>query len=394
MAEQSREQAASRSIRALAVDDSERALLARSAVASAHAEVFTSRDHELVWSAAGRTYSCEYGRSLRILTNPAFDHLEIETLALPATAAIRHRDHLEETLVSAMSELEALGVRVLRVKVGSREVRVAISAAAYERREHRLEVLAEREGVALEGLGSTTFDLTLHPRFRAPAEPPSSIRARIVLDPQPAGVFFHELVGHGTERGAAGEPPLLASGAIIGPRELRVVDDPTLEGRGGSFLFDDEGTRASPRTLVDGGIVVGELADLRSSRLSGGGIAGNARRESFRDAPLPRMSNLVVAPGTSGWAAPDHNASIRVTRVETATLSGDGTHVRLSHAAATRDGQPTGFRAITIARSDLARAELGVRAELVASARCGRFGATVPVSVESPALLIDAELET
>jgi TldD protein len=78
-----------------------------------------------------------------------------------------------------------------------------------------------------------------------------------------------------------------------------VVDDPTLPQRWGSYAFDDEGVPSRKTVLVQDGILKGYLYDRLTAMKDGTGSTGNGRRESYRNKPIPRMSNTLILPGTS-----------------------------------------------------------------------------------------------
>jgi TldD protein len=123
-----------------------------------------------------------------------------------------------------------------------------------------------------------------------------------VLEPNAAGVLFHEAVGHRLEgdrqdndaegktfRGQVGKPVL--------PSFLTVIDDPTrasLNGQSlnGFYRFDDEGVPAQSVTLVDQGV-------LRSFLVSRHPVEGFPQsnghgRAQLNRRPVARMSNLIV----------------------------------------------------------------------------------------------------
>jgi TldD protein len=65
----------------------------------------------------------------------------------------------------------------------------------------------------------------------------------------------------------------------------------------GSFRVDDEGTPAQRTVLVEDGVLVGYLWDLLNARLAGERSTGNGRRASYRDFPIPRMTNTYIEAG-------------------------------------------------------------------------------------------------
>jgi len=122
----------------------------------------------------------------------------------------------------------------------------------------------------------------------------------LVLGPGPGGILFHEACGHALEgdRALKGRSALVEMlGEMVGPADLTLVDDPTLPGLPGSRLIDDEGWPSSRNVLIDSGRLVGLLLDRGTARLAGTAPTGSARRESYRDPPLPRMSNTYVVEG-------------------------------------------------------------------------------------------------
>jgi predicted Zn-dependent protease len=123
-----------------------------------------------------------------------------------------------------------------------------------------------------------------------------------ILEPNAAGVLFHEAVGHRLEgdrqdndaegktfRGQVGKPVL--------PGFLTVVDDPTRERQGsqslnGYYRFDDEGVPAQSVTLVEKGMLRGFL--LSRHPVEGFPQSNGHGRAQLNRRPVARMSNLIV----------------------------------------------------------------------------------------------------
>jgi len=123
----------------------------------------------------------------------------------------------------------------------------------------------------------------------------------VILGPGVGGILIHEACGHALEgdralRGRSAFANLL--GEKVGPETLTIVDDPTLDGLAGSRRIDDEGWPAAPIVLVDAGRIAGLLLDRATALRAGTAPTGSARRESYRDLPLPRMTNTFVRAGT------------------------------------------------------------------------------------------------
>lgn len=122
----------------------------------------------------------------------------------------------------------------------------------------------------------------------------------VVLSSSAGGTMIHEAVGHGLEADLVDEGHSLYRGKIgqkVASELITVVDDPTLEGRRGSYGVDDEGVPAGSTLLVEGGTLKGWLHSLSTAGKAGAPPTGNGRRESYRHRAIPRMSNTLILPG-------------------------------------------------------------------------------------------------
>ncbi|MCX8068927.1 MAG: metallopeptidase TldD-related protein, partial [Thermodesulfovibrionales bacterium] len=86
-------------------------------------------------------------------------------------------------------------------------------------------------------------------------------------------------------------------GEQIASHKVTVVDDGTLEGKRGSYSFDDEGNYSKRNVLIEKGILKSYLSDKLNSLKYNIPITGNGRRESFEAIPIPRMSNTFLLSG-------------------------------------------------------------------------------------------------
>ena len=124
-----------------------------------------------------------------------------------------------------------------------------------------------------------------------------------VLDPELAGVFIHEAVGHAAEADLVLENSSILAGKIgeqIASQHVTVYDDPTMH-EYGYYPFDAEGVPAKKTTLIDRGVLSSYLHSRETAgRLGGSGNGnggsggGNARAQGCA-IPIPRMSNTFIA---------------------------------------------------------------------------------------------------
>ncbi len=122
----------------------------------------------------------------------------------------------------------------------------------------------------------------------------------VVLGPADSGILLHEAVGHGLEADFNRKETSNYSGQIgkrVASDLCTVIDDGTLPSSRGSINVDDEGFEPQRNTLIENGILVDYMHDRISARHFKRKPSGNGRRQSFRHAPLPRMTNTLLMPG-------------------------------------------------------------------------------------------------
>lgn len=120
-----------------------------------------------------------------------------------------------------------------------------------------------------------------------------------VLAPSAAAVLVHEAVGHFAEAAPGGRVSLgHRLGFRIAREGFHFHDDPTVEGGAAWYEVDDDGVLSRGATeVVRDGCMVQLLHCAASSRAMGVEPTGNARAASMWNPPIPRMSNLLCAPG-------------------------------------------------------------------------------------------------
>ncbi len=234
------------------------------------------------------------------------------------------------------------------------------------------------------------------------AQPPAPGVVPVVLAAGWGGVWLHEAVGHLLEADAvaAGASPLAGClGSAVAAANVTLADDATLPGGRGACAFDDEGTPAARTTLVENGILRAFLTDRRAASRMSLPPTGNARRQDYRHAPLPRMTNLVLRAGADdpaalladvadglyvaavghGIARPGHGFAFDVLegyRIERGRLTAPVTGARLAGTG------PEALRALAGVGSDF-------RLD-TARGLCRKAGQVVPVSVGMPTVLLRA----
>jgi predicted Zn-dependent protease len=132
----------------------------------------------------------------------------------------------------------------------------------------------------------------------------------VILHPSQMYIQIHESIGHpleydrilGDERNFAGWSfikPTDFGNLQYGSSKLNVTFDPTLVGEFASYSCDDVGQPASREYLIKDGVLVRGLGGLESqARLNLPGVA-TTRSASWSRAPIDRMANLNVEPGTT-----------------------------------------------------------------------------------------------
>ena len=139
----------------------------------------------------------------------------------------------------------------------------------------------------------------------------------LVLMPDQMMLQIHESIGHpleldrilGDERNFAGTSFVtldMFGHYRYGSELLNVSHDPTREHEFAGFAYDDDGTPAERRMLIERGVLQrplgGSLSQARA-RAAGYDVGGVAttRASSWNRAPIDRMSNLNVEPGDASF---------------------------------------------------------------------------------------------
>jgi TldD protein len=171
----------------------------------------------------------------------------------------------------------------------------------------------QQSGKSLGSLGDYEFVQSLHEDAHEVAEKAAALlkapqvkggEYTVVLDPILAGVFIHEAFGHLSEADFIYAEPrmqeLMKPGKLFGGKHLNVKDgakipQPTLRG---SYLYDDEGVQGGETDLIREGVLVGRLHSRETAAKLGERPTGNGRALNYRFAPIVRMTNTFIVPGT------------------------------------------------------------------------------------------------
>jgi TldD protein len=296
------------------------------------------------------------------------------------------------TLAADVRPLVRLNVSVILEDGGRREQGYAGAGGRGD-----LELVMNSEtslGIAAEAVRQAQVNMEAVP---APAG-----NMTVVLGCGWPGVLLHEAIGHGLEGDFNRKKTSAFSGRMgerVASEQCTVVDDGTLPGRRGSLTVDDEGTPSQCTTLIEKGVLRAYMQDKHNARLMGTQSTGNARRESYAHAPMPRMTNTYMLPGRydpeeilasvdRGIYAPnfgggqvDITSGKFVFSISEGYLIEKGRKTRPVKGAMLIGNGPEVLTRVSMVGNDLELdAGIGV---------CGKEGQSVPVGVGQPTLRVD-----
>ncbi len=137
-----------------------------------------------------------------------------------------------------------------------------------------------------------------------------SARIDLILMPDQMMLQIHESIGHpleldrilGDERNYAGwsfVKPQDFGQLQYGSELMNVSFDPTKANELASYAFDDGGHSASKELLIENGVLKRGLGSLESQARSGLPGVANFRSSSWNRAPIDRMANINLEPGSA-----------------------------------------------------------------------------------------------
>jgi len=122
----------------------------------------------------------------------------------------------------------------------------------------------------------------------------------IVMQNGWGGVLVHEAVGHPLEADNIARQIGVFTGKMgqkVASDIFTMVDDGSIPNARGTTDFDDEGTPMRRNVLIEKGVLKLFMTDFLSARQLKMARTGNGRRESFRNMPIPRMTNTFIDNG-------------------------------------------------------------------------------------------------
>ena len=294
-------------------------------------------------------------------------------------------------LAADVRPLVRISVTVIAEQNGRREVGSSGGGGRYNYAYFSDELL---EQYANEAVNTALVNLESRP---APAGPMT-----VVLGPGWPGVLLHEAIGHGLEGDFNRKGSSAFSGRIgdrVAAKGVTVVDDGTLADRRGSLNIDDEGNPTQCTTLIEDGILKGYIQDTMNARLMKMQVTGNARRESYANLPMPRMTNTYMLAGDRtpeeiiasvknglyavnfGGGQVDITNGKFVFSASEAYMIEDGKISYPVKGATLIGNGPDALTRVSMIGNDM-RLDSGIGV-------CGKEGQSVPVGVGQPTLRID-----
>ena len=92
-------------------------------------------------------------------------------------------------------------------------------------------------------------------------------------------------------------------GRVIGASSMvSILDNPALDEQTGSVPFDDEGMAAKEKYLINKGVFVAPISDIRSAFAKQKNSSGNGFRDERGIFPQVQFSNLYFKPSVSSLA--------------------------------------------------------------------------------------------
>ena len=124
----------------------------------------------------------------------------------------------------------------------------------------------------------------------------------VILGAGQSGVMIHEAIGHPFEADGIRKKTSIfwdRVGQKIAKPIVTIYEDPTIPHYRGTLNIDDEGMKTRKTVLVKKGKMVGLIQDKLNAELMKTKSTGNGRRQSYKNYPIPRMTNTILTAGES-----------------------------------------------------------------------------------------------
>ncbi len=150
-------------------------------------------------------------------------------------------------------------------------------------------------------------DIKTYEKILYEAREPPKQEVDVIVGSEVVGLIVHESCGHpseadrilGREAAQAGmsfiKPGMI--GERIGNENATVIDDPTIPGSYGFYLYDDEGVPARPRYLYREGVIYEHLHNRWTARVYDRESNAASRAMDYASEPIIRMANTYFKPG-------------------------------------------------------------------------------------------------
>ena len=132
----------------------------------------------------------------------------------------------------------------------------------------------------------------------------------VILGGSQVALQIHESIGHAVELDRAmGMEVSLAGGTFLTPDKVgkqicskivNIFAGPSVEGGAGSYLYDDEGTKARRVEIIKNGRFADFLTSRATAKVFGKESNGSVRASAWNNVPIIRMSNINLVHGEAG----------------------------------------------------------------------------------------------
>jgi TldD protein len=232
---------------------------------------------------------------------------------------------------------------------------------------------------------------------------PPSGEMPVVLASGASGILLHEAIGHTMEADFNRSGKSIYADRIgkkVAEAFVTIVDQGTIPGERGALNYDDEGHECGRTAMVEKGVLRSYLHDSTSARQYRVASTGSGRRQSYKFAPMPRMTCTFMEAGPHSKqeivSAVDHGIIAETFTGGEVTLGGGDYTFHVKHGwliekgritAPLKDVRISGNGPETLQRMTMVADDAGFDA---AGWTCGKNGQSIPVSHGMPTVLVSS----